>query len=396
MMAIEEECRDIPYLKTSVPIDKAKGMIWGVFIGDSLGAPCEKLKGNHQRVENYTGLFHDDWYVEIENRGHMTRFSKGMPTDDSEMTTIMLELVIRQDVTTRTLVRSFMSWANSNTKSLGRNTRALFYGYKKEKTYSCRFEETFPTTEKREQAQSNGHLMRCSPIALIDDECEREQAIFTNTQVSNPSDICFEVENLYVEVLRQCLTSKNEVNEERRLIRSRLEALCTSMPHGTIKDALTDALSNKFTRSMVVNKAWTLNAFSIALFHLIHDFSDFQSAIDSVIEFGGDTDTNMAIAGALLGALWGEKKMMLNENTAQNAMVIASCVPVQTTRIGKNGVLEKLERPAKYQHRYAMQLLAKLQPADSTVAYSPQSGSSRDESNSKEQPPIKKCRTTTI
>lgn len=86
---------------------------------------------------------------------------------------------------------------------------------------------------------------------------------------------------------------------------------------------------------MTTNKAWTLNAFSLAIFTLLEGHADFQEAIDSVLRCGGDTDTNMAIAGALLGGLWGKQKMMLNESTAFNASVIASCVPMQTTRTGK-------------------------------------------------------------
>lgn len=42
-----------------------------------------------------------------------------------------------------------------------------------------------------------------------------------------------------------------------------------------------------------------------ALFHLLHS-TDFEAALVQTISLGGDTDTNGAIAGALLGATLGE------------------------------------------------------------------------------------------
>ena len=189
-----------------------------------MGRVSWRLKGNKRKPSDYTGRFHDDWYFKRENRGHLTRFTLGMPTDDSEMTTIMLSLVIRQDIMPNSLVREFMVWANSDTKPLGTNTRQLFHGYKDQATYTTRFKKRFPTEERREQSQSNGHLMRCSPIAFIDRESQRERAVAINTEVSNPSTVCYEVEMLYIKVLRMCLVSQTPVVVTRQLIRSDLEA----------------------------------------------------------------------------------------------------------------------------------------------------------------------------
>jgi len=51
-------------------------------------------------------------------------------------------------------------------------------------------------------------------------------------------------------------------------------------------------------------QGWVLIAFQNALWQLLHAPSLEEGVVDSVIR-GGDTDTNAAIAGALLGAVHG-------------------------------------------------------------------------------------------
>lgn len=119
----------------------------------------------------------------------------------------MLELVVRQGLISGSLIRSLIKWANSGTKSLGSNTRNLFHGYSLVETYSRRIQKHLDTDEKRQRCQSNGHLMRCSAIALIDRKCERHRATEINVEATNPSDVCLEVEKIYIGILRQCLVS---------------------------------------------------------------------------------------------------------------------------------------------------------------------------------------------
>jgi len=51
-------------------------------------------------------------------------------------------------------------------------------------------------------------------------------------------------------------------------------------------------------------------ALSYAFFYLKNDYT-FESAIQSILLKGGDTDTNAAIVGGLIGARWGLKNIPL-------------------------------------------------------------------------------------
>lgn len=50
---------------------------------------------------------------------------------------------------------------------------------------------------------------------------------------------------------------------------------------------------------------WVLIALQSAFYQLLHA-PDFRSALVDIVSSGGDTDTNAAIAGALLAVLYGE------------------------------------------------------------------------------------------
>jgi ADP-ribosylglycohydrolase len=69
-------------------------------------------------------------------------------------------------------------------------------------------------------------------------------------------------------------------------------------------------------------EGWVLNALQNAFYQLLHAESLAEGVIDSVAG-GADTDTNAAIAGALLGAVYGRKAL-----PAQWLDRVLSCRPL--------------------------------------------------------------------
>ena len=67
---------------------------------------------------------------------------------------------------------------------------------------------------------------------------------------------------------------------------------------------------------------WVLIAFQNAFWQMLHTES-LEEGIVSTVMSGGDTDTNAAIAGALLGAVWGRDAVPL-----QWLDRILSCRPI--------------------------------------------------------------------
>ena len=320
-------------------------MLLGVYLGDALGAPCE-LVTNKRKVADFTGRFQAEWFHERTDRyGHYVRHELGQCTDDSEMTTALLDIVIGHDVMTGPIVRAYIEWANSGTRSLGTNTRALFHGYKNHETYYKRFKKRFPTDADKERAQSNGHLMRCSPFALIDCDSERQRAVEIDSETSNPSSVALKSEEVYLHVLRMCLTRKSSIEETVYAIRQYVGGESVGAP-SALKECFEDALADVFTRNIKANKGWTLHALAASLHAAMRPCS-FRENLEWVIRLGGDTDTMGCIAGGLLGALWGKSKMLEDPTTATNVEVVKKCVPSTITKT-RDGTEKSIPRPTKY------------------------------------------------
>ena len=95
-------------------------------------------------------------------------------------------------------------------------------------------------------------------------------------------------------------------------------------------------------------QGWVLIAFRNALWQLLHADSLEQGVIDTVMR-GGDSDTNAAIAGALLGAVHG-----LGAIPKQWADSVLNCRP----KAGRRGV--RRPRPECFWPADALELAADL------------------------------------
>ena len=109
--------------------------------------------------------------------------------------------------------------------------------------------------------------------------------------------------------------------------------------------AFDEASSNTF-RNVTINKGHIINAYYCAFWGLFQ-FDNYKDAIDAIISLGpvegipamicvrgkwkkseiiiGDTDTNAAIAGALLGAYYGYDKIIENNITRKNMDILLNC-----------------------------------------------------------------------
>lgn len=290
----------------SFEADKVKGMFWAHAVGDALLAPYEALPGNKTRPRDFEERITASTCYKRKNRfGHYCEYAAGQGTDDSDMTRILLKHVVHGRLDD-SLILSYVHWANSGTESLGSNTKRLLHGFKGLETYKKRFAKVFDDEAAQEGQQSNGHLMRCCPLALIDDPAEREAAILFDCGITNPSSVCIGVTTIYLDVLRALLRS---TGSDAAVIES-LVAQRAAEAHGPLKQALLDSLCpGPFPRKMTgKDKGWTLNSLSVALYFSRTSIT-FAEGMRSVVELGGDTDTNGCILGALLGARFGLGRM---------------------------------------------------------------------------------------
>ena len=139
--------------------NRLKGMILGGALGDALGAPHEF----RYQKKDYTGKMEKTLILQSRWQGKRTGVI-GQITDDTEMTLCLWRSIfVNNDYDRRQALMNYLEWANSKTWAMGRNTRALLLGVKTEKGYNGRVAKQ----DKNDISQSNGCLMRCSPLAIL-------------------------------------------------------------------------------------------------------------------------------------------------------------------------------------------------------------------------------------
>jgi ADP-ribosyl-[dinitrogen reductase] hydrolase len=278
--------------KPSISLDKIQGMLSAHFCGDAMGMPYEfRYSEKIYATELIRAKYKKGRY---EKAGLL---SLGQCSDDTEMTISLLRSLIRnKGFNKNDVIMSYVKWAN-NTSMLGKNTRYLFKGYKTLDTYFKRVQDP--------NNQSNGALMRCSILALLWDN----NLVLDDCNITNNNPVCLDCNQVYVNCLRLCLLGVD--NET--IIKTAFLIAQTNEVKTAIKQAETNTV-----RNFNEGKGWCLHGLYSSIFCL-KNFCGFKDdkqigsimqAYDWVIKQGGDTDTNAAIAGAMMGAYLGLQNML--------------------------------------------------------------------------------------
>lgn len=312
-------------------MDRIQGMIFGHALGDALGAPHEF----RYQKKNYNGqLIHP---IVIQNQWQGVKTSAiGQITDDTEMSLCLWNVILDcQSYDIETALEYYLEWANTKgTWAMGKNTRSLFKGVKTIGGYKKRYEKICAPSNV---SQSNGSLMRCYPLAILAlMKLDWKQAIVEDCNLTNPNPMNRLVEKLYIGMIIMALKGKTKDQINKKLYKlvdkQEQELKNILMPIILLPD-----ISAKKWISTYSAKGWCVTAFSAAVWGLF-GFDSYKTAIDAIVTRGGDADTNAAIAGALLGAFYGLKKLKKNKYTRKNLEVLVSA----DTNKGE------LPRPEKY------------------------------------------------
>ncbi len=290
-------------------LDRYRGAIIGVHAGDSLAAPYE-----NQEPETITR--------DIVRRGGLVPFEyldpwgiagvcpAGRPTDDSILTAALAQSLIEckgsdpahQYRYFKRAVggkQSFL-WGHETT-TFGRTTRLML----KSANYARACERP-----DRPVGKSNGSLMRSVPLVLWYHKRNRWaliQAVAKSSMVTHLHVAATESCKVYVTMLDFLLRgdSPSEAWKWTRQFRSGVkdESLQRLLrPHTLPVPEATNVWLRDTNPAGLAGSA--LHTLHIAIWSTLHAI-DFQDGIIKAVAFGGDTDTQCAVAGGLLGAYFG-------------------------------------------------------------------------------------------
>jgi ADP-ribosylglycohydrolase len=283
---------------TDVLADRYRGTLLGVAVGNALGLPVEGASRSSIKRRWPQGV------AEIDPR------ERERPWDDDIAQTMLLAeaLLAQPELDLDDLGARFLQWSRENGRGMGMLTREVMAGLARGQS---------PLEAARAAWESsgwssagNGALMRCAPVALArrgsgNDlvRTARAGALVTHydprcewSVVALTVALCFALADKVLDLgeLAGTLQKVEGAHSGDAAVEQVVEAI-RAVPTASLDDLELDD---------PMDMGYTLKAMQVGLWCLDQD-GDFASRVSEVVGFGGDTDTNAAVAGAVLGARHG-------------------------------------------------------------------------------------------
>jgi ADP-ribosyl-[dinitrogen reductase] hydrolase len=288
-------------LSTAERLNRAQGCLLGQLAGDSLGSLVE--------FESEASIAHEyPQGVRLLANGGSWNTLAGQPTDDSEMALMLARSIIAEGgFNVRQVKSAYRYWMASEPFDYGN-------------TIKMGLADT-PLVD----SQANGALMRVSPLGIFGAGKALEEVeawARADARITHPNAVCEEVSALFAMAIATAVETDVDERELYALIREWSATMEPSVR--MVVERSSSAPPAEYQHQM----GWVLIAFGNALWQLLHSENLEEGVVDTVMR-GGDTDTNAAIAGALLGAVRGRTAI-----PQQWERAILNCRP----KIGDPGV----------------------------------------------------------
>ncbi|MBB4009509.1 ADP-ribosylglycohydrolase family protein [Allorhizobium taibaishanense] len=259
---------------------RAIGCLLGQLAGDALGSLVEFRSPEEIRGRYPLGV------REMHDGGTWDTIA-GQPTDDSEMALGLARSIIAGKGFQQAAARkAYGDWLASQPFDVGMTVLGGIQG------------------KPNGESQANGALMRIAPLGIFG---ARHSITLVGTWaeedavITHPNPICRQINNLFARAVAHAVAVGPSPSDLYDLVARWAEELNVDpIVHRAILDAKTVPAWD-----FMHQQGWVIIAFQNALFQILHAAS-LEDGVADTVSRGGDTDTNAAIAGALLGAVHGE------------------------------------------------------------------------------------------
>jgi ADP-ribosylglycohydrolase len=259
-------------------LSRAQGCLLGQVAGDNLGALAE-FESAPAIAERWA-----DGPRRLEDGGTWNILA-GQPTDDSELALALARCLVRDGRYDEDAVaQAYHAWLASRPFDVGSTIRAALNGH--------------PSRD----SQANGSLMRASPLIPFAhrlDDAEAGALGRRDSALTHPNPVCGDAVGAFVVAGVALLQGASPAQAHRR-------AGDWARRQGA-DPAILERLRMAEEAPPVCDgpsQGWVLIALQNAFFELLHA-ERLEDGVVATVRRGGDTDTNAAIAGALLGAAHG-------------------------------------------------------------------------------------------
>lgn len=278
-------------------LGRARGALFGQTAGDALGSQVEFQDAATIRQRYPKGLH-------VMGPSSVWGTLAGQPTDDTELA-FALAAALLDDPTRGYLAdaaaSAYADWFESPPFDIGNAThRALSAASRARRSHASPAEAA--RTHADATTEANGALMRQSPLAVWGvhvPEALVVAAVEDDTRLTHPTAAAIEASKVFTAALRMA------IREGLSPAHTYTYACDWHRRHGTV-EAIGELLERaaESAPAFQPHQGWVRIAFQNAFYQLLHAPSPEEGIVATVMG-GGDTDTNAAIAGALLGGVYG-------------------------------------------------------------------------------------------
>jgi len=318
-----------PRMPEGVALDRAIGCLLGQVAGDSLGSLVE-FRSPQDIARQYPNGVRD-----LADGGTWNTIA-GQATDDSELALDLARTLVRQaSWSSEAVAAAYAGWYASRPFDIGGTTRKAL------SAAAAATQDKAGAAQKaaNRESQANGALMRCAPIGIwARDATEAVAAARQDAALTHPHPICQAASAAFVAAIATGIAGG-----DREAMLAAAEAAMPEVEAAPLREVLASARAGEGPADFTQQQGWVLLAFQNAFRHLAIGTS-IEEALIQTVGAGGDTDTNGAICGALLGAAQGRAVIPDRWNLA-----IQACRPMAALGAVRS-------RPARYWPDYLTRL----------------------------------------
>jgi len=320
-----ESYSDSPFLFSrlqpgrAVPSDemlaRAHGCMIGQVVGDALGSQVEFLDPGTIRSRYPDGVRH------MEDGGTHNTLA-GQPTDDSELALLLARSIVQEKkYDPEKTAAAYSYWySQSRPFDVGSTTSKAMSAVTDSDLSANKAAATMRENASK-SSQANGSLMRISPLAIYAyrksaDDLWRMAEV--ESSLTHPHAVCTQCCGLYCHAIVNAIAGRSP----QRIYESTLAVAERRCVEPSVMQSLQASAIE--APGAMKNIGWVLVAFQNAFYQLLHS-NTFEDSVVNTVALGGDTDTNAAIAGALLGAVHGREAI-----PSEWRRLVLSCRPSAT------------------------------------------------------------------
>jgi ADP-ribosylglycohydrolase/fructose-1,6-bisphosphatase/inositol monophosphatase family enzyme len=272
---------------------RAQGCWLGQLAGDALGSMVEFLSADEIRRRYPEGL------TEF-GPSPVWKTLAGQPTDDSELALMLARTLLRDGgYHEEEVCEAYLRWYGSQPFDVGNTIgRALHAASRRE--HGSRAQAARRSAVAGSEA--NGALMRQSPLAIWGHALAADslaRIVRSDTTLTHPREVCCQASETFVTTLAAVVEHGLSGEDAYRLAREWVSRYLEDSP---VRRALDEARER--VPDYERNPGHVLVALQNAFFQALRAES-FAEGVRATVMVGGDSDTNGAVAGALLGAIHG-------------------------------------------------------------------------------------------